>query len=82
MHAVGQGALGVECSETNIEVIELLKELNDPETYFSCLAERAFLRKLEGGCSVPVAVGTNIRYVDNRKLLYLQGTYLPSSNKV
>ncbi|KAL6041408.1 hypothetical protein STEG23_026199 [Scotinomys teguina] len=30
----------------------------NPETLLRCIAERAFLRHLEGGCSVPVAVHT------------------------
>lgn len=59
-YAVGQGALGVECALANSEVINLLGSLNDPATYLSCLAERNFLRTLEGGCSVPVGVNSVI----------------------
>lgn len=80
MHAVGQGALGVECSSDRKEIIELLKSLTCPKTYFACLAERAFLRKLEGGCSVPVAVGTAIEENEGRHLLRLQGKYLEAKS--
>lgn len=38
--------------------MEGLSVLHDPETLLRCIAERAFLRHLEGGCSVPVAVHT------------------------
>jgi hydroxymethylbilane synthase len=60
LHAVGQGALGIECLSDNKQLISLLKELEHPETRDRCLAERAFLRELEGGCQVPIGVNTEI----------------------
>jgi hydroxymethylbilane synthase len=58
MYAVGQGALGVECREDDTSTISLLSSLHHRETLLRAVAERAFLRKLEGGCSVPVAVNS------------------------
>ena len=53
--AVGQGALAVVCAEEDKTTIALLREtIHDRDTWLSVLAERAFLRRLEGGCSVPV----------------------------
>ncbi|KAB8330755.1 hydroxymethylbilane synthase [Scytonema tolypothrichoides VB-61278] len=60
LHAVGQGALGIECREDDSELISLLKAIEHPETRDRCLAERAFLRELEGGCQVPIGVNTEI----------------------
>ncbi len=60
LHAVGQGALGIECVENRPEIIEIIKTLEDPATSHRCLAERAFLRELEGGCQVPIGVNTSI----------------------
>ncbi|WP_416350841.1 hydroxymethylbilane synthase [Rivularia sp. UHCC 0363] len=60
LHAVGQGALGIECLADNQQLISLLKELEHPHTRDRCLAERAFLRDLEGGCQVPIGVNTDI----------------------
>jgi len=60
LHAVGQGALGIECLAENKQLISLLKELEHPQTRDRCLAERAFLRDLEGGCQVPIGVNTEI----------------------
>ena len=60
LHAVGQGALGIECREGDREILELLKVLEDEETHDRCYAERAFLRYLEGGCQVPIGVNTRI----------------------
>lgn len=60
LHAVGQGALGIECREDDTEVLELLKALQHQPTADRCYAERAFLRELEGGCQVPIGVNTTI----------------------
>jgi hydroxymethylbilane synthase len=60
LHAVGQGALGIECRGDDSELISLLKAIEHPETRDRCLAERAFLRELEGGCQVPIGVNTEI----------------------
>jgi hydroxymethylbilane synthase len=60
LHAVGQGALGIECRADDPEVLELLKGLEHQPTAWRCLAERSFLRNLEGGCQVPIGVNTSI----------------------
>lgn len=60
LHAVGQGALGIECREDDTEVLELLKALEHIPTRDRCYAERAFLRQLEGGCQVPIGVNTTL----------------------
>ncbi|CAE6529377.1 unnamed protein product [Rhizoctonia solani] len=58
LYAVGQGALAVEIRSDDSEARELLAPLEDWQTTWSCRAERACLRVLEGGCSVPVGVNT------------------------
>ena len=60
LHAVGQGALGIECVEGKDEVTEAIKVLEHTPTSQRCLAERAFLRELEGGCQVPIGVNSQI----------------------
>ncbi len=60
LHAVGQGALGIECVEEKPEVLEIIKVLEHTTTSRRCLAERAFLRELEGGCQVPIGVNSQI----------------------
>lgn len=52
--AVGQGALGLETRERDFQVKAIVAPLNDADTYAATHAERAFLRKLEGGCQVPI----------------------------
>lgn len=53
--AVGQGAIGIECSEDNYELLVLLASLEDRHTRVCVEAERAFLATLNGGCQVPIA---------------------------
>ncbi|MBE9199196.1 MULTISPECIES: hydroxymethylbilane synthase [unclassified Nodularia (in: cyanobacteria)] len=60
LHAVGQGALGIECRADDTEIITILKAIEHTETRDRCLAERSFLRILEGGCQVPIGVNTVI----------------------
>lgn len=60
LHAVGQGALGIECRKDDVEVLALLKAIEHAPTRDRTLAERAFLRELEGGCQVPIGVNSVI----------------------
>lgn len=53
--AIGQGALGIECSIEDKEVNELISFFNHYETSVAVRAERALLKRLEGGCQVPIA---------------------------
>ena len=60
LYAVGQGALGIECRADDPEMLSLLKALEHVPTRDRVLAERAFLRELEGGCQVPIGVNTQL----------------------
>jgi hydroxymethylbilane synthase len=53
--AVGQGALGIEIREIDDETRNRLQCLHHAPTHSAVTAERAFLRRLGGGCQVPIA---------------------------
>ena len=53
--AAGQGALGIECRRGDARVEALIAPLGCPRSSARVLAERAFNRRLEGGCQVPIA---------------------------
>lgn len=53
--AIAQGALGIEVCKSNVAIQQLVYALDHQETRLAVLAERSLLRKLEGGCQVPVA---------------------------
>jgi hydroxymethylbilane synthase len=63
--AIGQGALGVESREPRAASREpslqrIVAVLDHPETHAAVFAERAFLRRLEGGCQVPFAAHAEV----------------------
>lgn len=53
--AIGQGALGIETRKGDEAVEGLIRFLNDPGSAIAVSGERAFLKRLEGGCQVPIA---------------------------
>jgi hydroxymethylbilane synthase len=67
LHAVGQGALGIETREGDEKTLALLAQLVDRSASLACLAERSVMRTLEGGCSVPIGVETE--WIEKGKLL-------------
>jgi hydroxymethylbilane synthase len=54
--AVGQGSVAIECAKSldPIKKAKIRELCNHTETEQQLLAERAFLRRLQGGCSIPV----------------------------
>ena len=59
----GQGILAVECREDDHHMVALLSAIDDTDTRYEATAERAFLERLGGGCSVPV--GAFAKCTDN-----------------
>jgi len=53
--AIGQGALGIECRLADPVITETIAFFNHPATAFAVRAERALLKRCEGGCQVPIA---------------------------
>jgi len=53
--AIGQGALGIECRLADPVITETIAFFNHPDTAFAVRAERALLKRCEGGCQVPIA---------------------------
>ncbi|CAG5093786.1 Similar to HMBS: Porphobilinogen deaminase (Bos taurus) [Cotesia congregata] len=60
LYAVGQGALGIECRESDWKILSILEPLADVNTTLQCVCERSFLKTLGGGCSAPVAVASSL----------------------
>lgn len=57
--AVGQGSIGIEIREDDSEVYKIVQTLNHFVSQAAITAERALLKKLEGGCQVPIgSLGT------------------------
>lgn len=54
--AAGQGALALECLESDATLCTLLKKLEDPFARACVSVERAFLEILEGDCHTPLGI--------------------------
>lgn len=52
--AVGQGAIAIEVREDDVKILDLVRRINHIETELATRSERALLRRLEGGCQVPI----------------------------
>lgn len=54
--AVGQGSVAIESAKSLNQTLrqQIIAACNHPETEYRLKAERAYLRVLEGGCSIPV----------------------------
>ena len=58
--AAGQGALGIEAREDDLEIKTLLDAINDSHSETEVFAERVVLGELGGGCQVPIGVNARL----------------------
>jgi hydroxymethylbilane synthase len=77
--AVGQGALGIEARCDDPLTLEKVQSLNHSDTRRAVEAERAFLRRLGGGCQVPIA---GFARIENRELRMLGVIASPDGKKI
>ena len=74
--AAGQAILAVQ-SRKDLDT-SFLKEFNDADAEDCLLAERAFVRTLDGGCSSPVAAYAQVE----GETLHLKGMYVNEDNQI
>ncbi len=79
--AVGQGSLAIEIASGLDEVKrqKVRSLLNDPVSEIKLLAERAFLKKLKGGCSIPAFANAQIV---EREIVLTAGLYSLDGSKL
>ncbi|ADH85241.1 hydroxymethylbilane synthase [Desulfurivibrio alkaliphilus] len=53
--AVAQGAVGIELRRADEDLLQMLSFMDHRETTLAVHAERSYLKRLEGGCQVPLA---------------------------
>ena len=53
--AIGQGALGLEIRVDDQDILQYINSFDHHQTHTALIAERAILKKLQGGCQVPIA---------------------------
>lgn len=52
--APGQGAIAIVCRRNDKKMANMLKAIEDPRSRAEVLAERALIKKVEGGCRFPL----------------------------
>ncbi|CAL4325758.1 Porphobilinogen deaminase [Buchnera aphidicola (Eriosoma lanigerum)] len=73
----GQGAIGIQSRSNDKKIICLIKHLNDQTTNIEITAERAFCKKLNSGCQIPIGSYAILK----NKQLWLRGFIgLPNGN--
>ncbi|MFY7651076.1 MAG: hydroxymethylbilane synthase [Chitinophagaceae bacterium] len=75
--APAQGALAVIARETDEYTKTICSQINDEATQIATAFERKFLRKLMGGCSMPIG---GLAKIDNNTL-YFKGCVLTTDGK-
>ncbi len=55
LNAPAQGAIGIECRRHDAVTMTAIRPLNHEPTEKSIIAERSFLKKLDGSCRTPIA---------------------------
>jgi hydroxymethylbilane synthase len=58
--AASQGVIAIESRKNDERIDAFLNKINHPQTWNAIEAERGFLRKIEGGCQVPVGCYTKM----------------------
>lgn len=82
LHAVGQGAIGIESRSDDPRVQASLKLIDHTKTHLAIAAERSLLRTLEGGCSAPLGVETSWTKTDDGKnLLQMKSNVVSTDGK-
>jgi len=52
--AIGQGAIALQCKKDDQKTLNILKAINDKETYYCMQAERALLEAIGGDCDTAI----------------------------
>jgi hydroxymethylbilane synthase len=69
--AVGQGILGVEYRLGDCAIQDYLEPLELGPVQTACVAERSFLKTLQGGCQVPLAAYCRLKDTHNLEAGYV-----------
>ena len=64
--AIGQGVIALQCKKDDKKTLDILKKINDNETYYCIQAERALLEAIDGDCDT--AIG-GLAKLSNEKII-------------
>ena len=55
MPAAGQGAIGIQARKNDPYLLNILKQINDEDTFNNIQLERGFVEEIDGSCRTPLA---------------------------
>ena len=76
--AVGQGAIALQCKKDDLKTLNILKAVNDKETYYCIQAERSLLEAIGGDCDT--AIG-GLAKLSNEKISLKSELFSNNGNK-
>jgi len=76
--AIGQGAIALQCRKNDQKTLNIIKMVNDKESYFCIQAERALLEAIEGDCDT--AIGGLAKF-SNEKIILKSELFSNDGNK-
>ena len=76
--AIGQGAIALQCKKDDQKTLNILKAVNDKETYYCIQAERALLEAIGGDCDT--AIG-GLAKLSNEKISLKSELFSNDGNK-
>ena len=75
--AIGQGAIALQCQKNDQKTLNILKTINDKETYYCIQAERALLEAIGGDCDT--AIGGLAKLLNDK--IYLKSQLFSNDGK-
>jgi hydroxymethylbilane synthase len=66
----GQGAIAIVCRSDDLELIKILRSIEDPSSRAEIDAERSLLTRIQGGCRFPVGTCAVAAYDTSKITLY------------
>jgi len=76
--AIGQGAIALQCKKDDLKTLNILKAVNDKETYYCIQAERALLEAIDGDSDT--AIG-GLAKLSNEKISLKSELFSNDGNK-
>ena len=76
--AIGQGTIALQCRKDDKKTLDIIKMINDEETYFCIQAERALLEAIGGDCDT--AIG-GLAKLSNEKIILKSELFSNDGNK-
>ena len=76
--AIGQGTIALQCKKDDQKTLNILKAVNDKETYYCIQAERALLEAIGGDCDT--AIG-GLAKLSNQKIFLKSELFSNDGNK-